>query len=263
MFDWLDEELATIRTRRFHVVDGPADAAFREVILDSPLPAPRSYVDFVLRFGNAKLYRMPKLDLHWMRVYAAPRAVMWHTGEPLVGVGGYDETEAYLRENTLSGDAEAAVYETTDAGLRKVAASFEEWLTKRANRARRRYSRAEWAEVLAGPPPFDAEELAVLEARRLFKWRIAGITPAGDILYEVTNGSPRRLPFLSVGIRGKNGKFRGGVWLNVEHIGPGETAVVAKETYRDLIAPADVEAFALPDPGPEERDRYWEFRGVS
>jgi hypothetical protein len=46
----------------------------------------------------------------------------------------------------------------------------------------------------------------------------------------------------------------------VGHIGPGATAVVEKETYRGLVAPEDVEAYALPDPGPEERDRYWEFR---
>jgi hypothetical protein len=46
----------------------------------------------------------------------------------------------------------------------------------------------------------------------------------------------------------------------VGHIRPGGTAVVAKETYKDLIAPEEVEAYALPDPEPEERDRYWEFR---
>jgi hypothetical protein len=46
----------------------------------------------------------------------------------------------------------------------------------------------------------------------------------------------------------------------VGHIGPGQTAVVEKDAYRDMVAPEDVEAYALPDPEPEERDRYWEFR---
>jgi hypothetical protein len=46
----------------------------------------------------------------------------------------------------------------------------------------------------------------------------------------------------------------------VGHIGPGETAVVEKDAYRDLVAPEDVEAYALPDPEPEERDRYGELR---
>jgi hypothetical protein len=54
--------------------------------------------------------------------------------------------------------------------------------------------------------------------------------------------------------------LEGGVWLPDEHIGPGQTSVVVKDTYRDLIDPSDVEAYPLPDPEPEERSRYWEFR---
>jgi hypothetical protein len=39
--------------------------------------------------------------------------------------------------------------------------------------------------------------------------------------------------------------------------------VVAKDTYRGLLDPGDVEAYPLPDPEPEERARYWEFREVA
>jgi hypothetical protein len=131
----------------------------------------------------------------------------------------------------------------------------------RAARARRQYKRKEWAEVLRGPPPFTAEELGVVRARRRFSWRVVGVTRDGEIKYEVSNGSDRRLPFLSIGIRGKTGTLEGGVWLPVGHIAPGHTATVVKETYRDLIDPSDVEAYPLPDPEPEERSRYWEFRG--
>jgi hypothetical protein len=82
-------------------------------------------------------------------------------------------------------------------------------------------------------------------------------------MYEVTNGADRHLPFLSIGIRAKHGKLEGGVWLPIGHIAPGRTAVVAKDTYRGLLNPTDVEAFPLPDPEPEERARYWEFRDVT
>ena len=51
--------------------------------------------------------------------------------------------------------------------------------------------------------------------------------------------------------------------MPVGHISPGQTAVVAKDTYRDLLDPSDVEAYPLPDPEPEERARYWEFREVA
>ena len=40
------------------------------------------------------------------------------------------------------------------------------------------------------------------------------------------------------------------------------TAVVEKDTYRELVSPNDVEAYALPDPEPEERTQYWEFRDL-
>jgi hypothetical protein len=123
----------------------------------------------------------------------------------LLYIGGYDESCAYLKEKTLRRGAEAPIFESTEAGVRKAADSFEEWLTARATRARRRYKRKEWAEVLRGPPPFTAEELAVVEARRRFTWQVVGVTPTGEVLYEVTNGSNRHLPFLSIGIRGKVG----------------------------------------------------------
>lgn len=263
MYEWLDQELAAIRTKRFHVVDGAASDDFRKVVLESPLPAPPSYAAFVLRFGNAKLYRMTRLDLYWMRVFAAPHDVKSRAGEPLLYIGGYDDSCAYLIEKTLRRGAEAPIFESTKAGVRKSADSFEEWLTARANRTRRRYKRREWAEVLRGPPPFTAEELAIVETRRQFTWRVVGAAPSGEILYEITNGSTRRLPFLSVGIRGASGKLQGGVWLPVGDIGPGQTAVVAQDTYRDLLDPSEVEAYPLPDPEPEERARYWEFREVT
>jgi hypothetical protein len=262
MFEWLDQELAEIRTKRFHLVDGPASNDFREAVLASPLPAPPSYVEFVLRFGNAKLYRMTGLDLYWLLVFAAPHAVESRAGEPLLYMGGYDESCAYLREGKLEAGCESPIFESTDVGIRKAADSFEEWLTARAARSRRRYKRKEWAAELRGPSPFTAEEWAVVQARRQFVWRIVGVTPRGEIMYEVSNGSDRLLPFLSIGIRSKSGKLQGGVWLPVAHIAPGEKAVVVKDTYGDLLEPSDVEAYPLPDPEPEERARYWEFRGV-
>jgi hypothetical protein len=262
MFEWLDQELSEIRTKRFHVVDGPASNDLREAVLASPLPAPPSYVEFVLRFGNAKLYRMTGLDLYWLQVFAAPRDVESRAGEPLLYIGGYDESCAYFREEKLVAGREAPIFESTDMRIRKAADSFEEWLAARAVRARRRYKRKEWAEVLRGPPPFTAEELAVVQARRQFAWRVVGVTPSGEIMYEVSNGSDRQLPFLSIGIRSRSGKLKGGVWLPVAHIAPGQKDIVAKYTYRDLLEPSDVEAYPLPDPEPEERARYWEFRGV-
>ena len=72
-----------------------------------------------------------------------------------------------------------------------------------------------------------------------------------------TNFSNRRLPFLSIGVRGPN--LIGGIWLPVSKIAPGETRVVEHDGYK-CTAPENQEAFALPDPWPEDRERYWEFK---
>jgi hypothetical protein len=51
--------------------------------------------------------------------------------------------------------------------------------------------------------------------------------------------------------------------LLVSSVSPGETRVVEKDCYKDLVDPKDVEVFEQPDPEPEDRDRYWEFRALA
>ena len=68
------------------------------------------------------------------------------------------------------------------------------------------------------------------------------------------------LPYLSIGVHGTQGRVQGGIWLPVSHIPPGTTAIIEKGCYKDFLPPQDVETFELPDPGPEDRKVYWEFR---
>jgi hypothetical protein len=111
------------------------------------------------------------------------------------------------------------------------------------------------------PKPLSAKDLKIIAARRQFQWRHLGFAPDGDALFEVTNGSEIRLPYLSIGIQGRGGTKRiGGVWLDVSHIEPGRSAMVKKDCYKDQLLPEEVECFAKDDPSPETRDRYWEFR---
>ncbi len=105
--------------------------------------------------------------------------------------------------------------------------------------------------------PFSRRELEIVAARQLFTWRHTGFTVDGDATFEVRNGSPSELPFLSVGVRGPN--LRGVAWLTVSDIGPGQHMVVQHDCYKDLVRPEEVEFFECPDPTPETRDDYWEF----
>jgi len=109
--------------------------------------------------------------------------------------------------------------------------------------------------------PFSKKELGIVEARRKFKWRHTGFAPDGDALFEVTNESGIRLPYLSIGVQGRGGtKLIGGAWLDVSSIEPGCTAVTKRDCYKDQLLQAEVEFFSMEGPNPESRDRYWEFK---
>jgi len=262
VFEWLDDELTRIHTPKFHCVDGPASTDLKNAVEASDSLMPASYKEFVLRFGNAKLYRTG--SYYKVIVFAGPRDADGPDGERLVHFGRTHTSLAYFKESLLCANRESPVFEWTgpDRGLRRSAGGFEEWITRKCTAARRQFKRKEWAAILKGPEPFTEEELAVVEARRHFQWRVVGIAEDGDLQFEVCNGSELTLPFLSIGIRKKDGTQVGGVWLPVSHIPPGQSAVVEKGCYKEHVAPEDVDAFDKPDPEPALRDRYWEFRAI-
>ena len=187
------------------------------------------------------------------------------TGEILYLIGHYDSSYVYFKESCLTSEAEAPVFEGHNGKLVQLADGFQQWLIKRCKNARSKYKKQEWSKIVAGPQPFTDEENAILRARSLFRCRVAGTSPAGNFLFEVHNGSMRVLPFLSIGVEWeKEGdRFRGGMWLPIAHILPGQTAVVEHEVYRGMVDPHKVDVFVLPNPEPEDRDRYWEFKALS
>jgi hypothetical protein len=263
MFNWLATEIATIKTSGFHVVDGRASNEPVAAILRSGLSVPPSYKEFVLQFGNARLYR--RGSVFAVQVSACPTEVD-HENETLLQFGQTDLSPAYFKCALLLDGQETPVFEWRDErGLDQVADDFGSWLCVRCEAARAAFSNAEWRGILAGPAPFTLHELRIVEARRKFQWRVAGIAANGDLRFEVYNGSNMTLPYLSIGVRGrlrppKSGPLNGGVWLPVSTIHPGESRFIEKDCYKDVVDPLDIEVFAKPDPQPESRDRYWEFR---
>jgi hypothetical protein len=264
MFEWLVDEMAKVRTRKFYLVDGPLSADKRELVERSELPVPPSYNSFVLQFGNAKLYRMG--SQYRVQVFAAPSAEETEEGETRLYFGRTEDTAAYFKDSLLVPGKESPVFEWHyEEGIEQQAANgFKEWLRKKCAQARQRYTKKEWREIEKGPPPFSDEEKRIVEARRKFRWRVIGISGSDDIQFQVHNGSDMVLPFLSVGIRGKmrniDDTLEGGVWLPVATVLPGQRAVIEKDCYKDVVDPQDVVAFEEPDPEPEDRDRYWEFK---
>jgi len=259
MFEWLETEIASIKTRKFHVVDGPADEALRQAVAKCDLPIPRSYKEFVLRFGNARFYR--ELSYYKVGVLACPKEERYkEDGESFYRFGHNDSNGAYFKQSLFREGEETPVFEAGNATMHRVADGFEAWLTKRCKAARGKYKKRQWAAIVAGPPPFTPEEQRIVEARRQFACRAVGVTRDGAFLFEVTNGSRMILPFLSVGLRSKDNSLKGGIWLGVSHVCPGRTAIVEHEVYTGMSDPSAVQVFVLPDPEPEDRAGYWEFK---
>lgn len=109
--------------------------------------------------------------------------------------------------------------------------------------------------------PFSNREQQIVAARRQFIWRHIGFSKSGNALFEVQNQSQVRLPFLRIGVQGRGGsKLIGGAWLDVSDIAPGTTGKTERDCYKDMLGPEEVEFFAEPDPTPETRDDFWEFK---
>ena len=183
MFEFLVEEMARIKTRKFHLVDGPASPEFQAAVESSGFPVPSSYKRFVLQFGNAKLYR--RVDhynsYYWVEVFGAPREVVTKDGERLLQFGRTHTSStqmslAYFKDSPILQDEETAVFEWRHGqGVRKTADGFLEWLEAKCSFARKQYQKGEWEAVENGPPPFTQEEQAVVEARKRFRWQVVGI----------------------------------------------------------------------------------------
>jgi hypothetical protein len=262
MFEWLEKEINEIKTRHFHVVDGPAGDVLREAVERSELALPRSYKEFVLRFGNAKLYK--QLSYYIVGILASPiEEISKETGETFHRFGHYQADSAYFKLSLMHRDLETPVFEGGEEPLRQVGDGFESWLRKRCTDARRSYKKNRWAGIVAGPAPFTAEERTIVQARKRFACRVVGVASDGKLRFEAFNGSDTVLPFLSVGIRRKDGGFQGGIWLPVSHVRPKETAIIEHDCYSKLVTPSEIETYQLPDPEPEDRERYWEFKAFS
>lgn len=258
-YSWLREEISRVKTRRFFVVDGPATDELRTAVAGRALAIPESYCEFVLSFGNARLFR--RHDSYLIGVLAAPRSGDKEKGRLVVG--HYLAAEVFFRPDLLLSGKESPVFEEMKDGSRKAADSFDEWLRNRFQSARRSFAAREWRAIEKGPSPFSAEELELVQERRRFDWEVLGVTERGALRFQIRNGSARRLPFLSVGIRTRDGRLEGRAWLDVSNIGPGESAIVEKVCYPGIAEPHEIQAFHLPNPEPEDRSTYWEFQVVT
>jgi hypothetical protein len=261
LYEWLESEILAIKTPRFHVVDGPAGETLKESISLSDAPVPVSYMEFVLKFGNAKLYRDARRDSYRIGVFGAPRLMILDDGTRIYNLGFEEGASVYVKERDEV--AIIPIYHWESGSEERAADDFSEWIKQSCYKARRRFSKEEWSRVVLGPESFSPQEMEVIEARRKISWHVLGIDPEGKHIVTVANSGSRTLPVLTVGVRSLDGRLNGAVLLNTGVVGPGQTAVLHVSCYAGLRPPGELELFSLPDPEPEDRMRYTELTQVS
>jgi hypothetical protein len=251
----------SIKSRRFHIFESlPASDIFynyrRRLI-----PLSGNYVAFLAEFGLAKLFAdhrdAPVVSVYPLKEF---RRHSCKDGKSYVGFGFRANQSVYFDEDVIVAGGISRVFTVSSRSAREICPEFSVWIRDAYDWAKSKYSPSRWHKIVTGPSEFTLEESAVVEARQSFRWAHVGFSENGDAMFEIENGSSRELPYLTIGIRDKQGSVLvGAVWLSVAHIKPGEKEVVAKDCYKDKISADELDPFDLPEPIPEKRDMYWEF----
>lgn len=260
-FDWLRRELDLIKSERFHIFRPASEYGLFYCLSEKKIALSGDYADFISEFGWANLFcdynDSPEVTVYPLKSY---RRHICKNGKVYIGFGDRGYQHVCFDEDTIINGRPSKVYFVSKNKSVELYSNFSEWLIAAYKWAKTKYSKKQWDRITKGPPSFSAEEIKIVEARRLFNWRLIGFTEGNDALFEVRNSSTIKLPYLKIGIRDVDGEIlTGGVWLKVDQIAPGETAIVAADCYKDRIPPDKLEAFDFPDPIPEKKEAYWEF----
>lgn len=263
-FGWLRQECLQIRSQRFHIFEPLTLNDYCYEHADHRIDLNSDYADFLKEFGWAKFFT-DSSDAPVIAVYPLKenRRHLCDDERTYIGFAYRGDKSFYFAEDVILSGGQSKVYMVKGKNANELHPSFSDWLKTSYELVKSKYSLSKWQKVVAGPKPFTPEEMQIVEARRHFSWKHTGFADDGDAIFEVENRSARTLPFLSIGIRDKKRRvLSGGVWLNVGHIQPGEKERVVMDCYKDRISPDELEPFDKPEPIPEKKDRYWEFRGL-
>lgn len=122
MFEWLENEIASIKTPNFHIVDGAVNTLTQKAINESLVTVPRFYKDFVQKCGSARLYLHPANRNYKVVVFGAPRESVKDNGNNIYHIGSYDGASVYFKETTNV--FECTIYEYESGYEEKVAVDF-------------------------------------------------------------------------------------------------------------------------------------------
>jgi len=258
LYAWIADEAKQVRWRRFFSFNPNA----AEDLPDAQQPIgglPPDYVQFVMKFGETRLFREFRTGSYKLAVFSKPRVIAGRNSDVLVEIGFYiNGGYAHFRRKNIASTMDGGVFEGAGLGLRKAADSFEEWIRNRFQRCRKSISKRDWKRVLEGPPPFTEEELRVIEARNQFQLERVGVASNGDMQIRVLNGSQIRLSHLTIGAR-VPGRLEGTVYLDVSGVGPHECRTIEHDCYKSIATADRVELFQKQLVDPEDREMFYEL----
>ncbi len=259
MYKWLNKELSEVKWRKFFVFKGGVDPRAIAELEEQFAPLPIDYKRYLLERGDSRLFRCLVHGWYNFAILGNPQTQSGRDGETLLLIGFYKGCSAYFRKSNNTNEIEPCVLEGVRPALRRVAGSFGEWLKKRLESSRKLYKKSEWKHIAKGATPFSDEELRIVDALKDYDFEKTGISPDGNLLIRVHNGSSMKLHYLTAGARAK-GRLEGAVRLQVSSIAPGETKIIERDCYKSLVRAEEIELFRKPPPDPEDRELYYEFR---
>lgn len=254
-FAWLDAILPTLKNRaRFKLrqpVDWEAVSSLRTV---RPQGSDPTYVEFLKRFGECHFVR----ELNWYKL-GVRSPLRLRDDELGVGfiVGNSEEGDIGFWESSSS-DGRFCFRSVKGGCLCPV--DFTSWFRSEFEKIQSSYSKAAWEELVRPAMPFSKSEMRIVKARSLFRWKQIEEGLDDRLAFNVENLSDLYLPYLTVGIKWRDGSV-GKVWLDVSHVSPGTICRVEKllKSGRSAVG---AKAFEVEDPEPGIQDRYWEFKKI-
>lgn len=169
-YDWFLDELEEVRTQRFHVLERrPTRSELHTTQGDS-------FARFRRAFGTCRLYsHRPGACL--VSVYEPDRRDLCELIDPggeLLEVATSTGGRLFMARSDLEKPGRERLY--FHRGFSKRARPLDEpfaaWFKTACARARRQFTKKEWFHRALDTTPFTEREQEIVEARRLFEWRI-------------------------------------------------------------------------------------------
>ena len=249
-YSWFELEIAAVPWRTFYILDKESDHV-GVTRRSYDLKLPKEYVQFLERYGEARLFRRLKSDSHFLTVLnPIPKPECGGPGTFLIG-GYWLEGNAYI----LNG--ESGIYAWSSGKLRQVSVNFDEWFRSCFRKAKRGIKKEQW-ELLRKPPmPFSQTEMRLARALCRYQFTKLDVEPNKNVKIEISNKSIETLEWVKMGVSAPT--LKGAIELAVSGLEPGTSKIISQDCYKDMVPPETVFLFPFPEPTPEDR---WAFRAL-